>query len=693
MAKTIDTYANMSYGGKPVQDPRKLYSEYLRIVQESPNTWPGISTEFWGKANSYICPRGMYAGRAWLLMLRSDIEALDVNYPHEFEIATAQGRFKTRLGIIRATCMTPGSPEDGNGNYLVELGDRRYPLEKWHNISGGSPVPAANLRRLNQYTLSHDGTDPTDEYHTSSLTSGTTLKTWSTAIQHIWDSNLVLARFLGSPFPGLPYTPAGHPENINFMIGGGRWANMHYLLDLINCDTVYSPFDTDTGDDADDLGGVSAAWRFAGKATIVRLGEVQETLETVIDMARSSGTLLFDTELIESDWGKYPAGYTTSFPYRYYRQPFDAPLRKDATFPFPFTYYTKFLAIAAVDSSLASTDLPQLATGTNYEGELALLSDVSSSTSSPLNQTALDARATEITTNKHNRLKHSESPFRYVISGHVDINPGSQVKAVIWGDLGDGYMTQVLGFAGRANQIFGTGRSPRGIVDLPVYESADVFSAGQQHSAHLSGVRRQYEEYPETALIYVAAATMPSANGVYDGKIVCVKSGGNLLAPGVPGSTNIAEVSATSTCYLAMFPPPVRGTANTAGKAYARYYLGRFAGLQDEGGGNVRPLYIADMGTMGSPAFASASYSGGVWTAGQSINIGQSSGTWTVHHPGNYVAMANYDTTGAISGSLGSSQTIQSPMIAGKLTAGQTVTFGTPASSGNFCLFKVNHED
>jgi hypothetical protein len=665
------TSVSMTFAGCPVYDPRKLYSEYQRIVAQQPDTWPAISTEFWGLANSYRCPRGKAAGYAWLLLRRGDIDSFDINLPQEFKIEANGKKYVTKLLVVRALCMTPGAPGDPDGIYLVYAIDRRFLPWRLSPTDTGL-VMGANQRRELAASLEIDGTAPTGEFYTGFLTSSTTLRTWAKTLEDAW-TNTSLHITTGTAWPGLPYTPASHPENVNLSHSFCSWVRFHYLLSLICCDTVYDPW---TSNSADEGSGIPS-WVGCSSTSFVRLGEQQETLIALVKKARSAGTLLFDYECLESDAAKYPGLYWTAYPISHFRQPHEAPLVAGVTGQHLIdTYWQKTTLVSAIDPDISAATYGH---ETLLEPRKALLNAIGDDLTNPLNETELEVRADELVLNTHNKRKYSEQTFRYVISGHADILPGSQVKAVIWGDVGNGYMTEVLSFSGEPGQVVSRSQQSFRVHDLqsefgnPNPPETYTYEHNQPPSVRSTF----YNQFPETAIVSVATNQQPTADGVYSGTIRYVEPDDSFML-----NAGASFPSTSISCWVAILPAPIRGAANSTGNLRQTFHLGRFSVIHDDSG-DVRPLYVVDLGTMGVPAYATALWNGSSFTNLTLLNISHSSGTFTLQHQGIYAV-----------GCTGSGATINSVVGNFQLlsaSAGGTIVFGSLTSNSNIGIGKLFH--
>ena len=115
----------------------------------------GIDTSsFVGKANAFFMPSGSNYGRGWCLLLRSDLDQIDIESLLDFSFDDNDGGSVvfSKLVFIRADAVTAGIDDDPNVVMICELADCRYllhnpyysyPLNEQFNVrapSGGSTI-------------------------------------------------------------------------------------------------------------------------------------------------------------------------------------------------------------------------------------------------------------------------------------------------------------------------------------------------------------------------------------------------------------------------------------------------------------------------------------------------------------------------------------------------------------------------
>ena len=182
------------------------------------------------KANSYRCPRGQRAGVAYVLLKRSDVDALDKTADLTLTItstdlsaAPPQTTNHTFVGFtfVAARRMLRGSVGDANAAFLVELQDVRTIL----SLSGAGGA---------QYNVRAAGIG---QRFLDATRNGSSDWTWSTMISDLWSK---LPASLAGSVPSLPYAPQGTPEGWQFA-GTSAWGALHQVLDKLQMTTIYDP--------------------------------------------------------------------------------------------------------------------------------------------------------------------------------------------------------------------------------------------------------------------------------------------------------------------------------------------------------------------------------------------------------------------------------------------------------------------
>ncbi len=254
-------YTAMNFGGKPLRDPRVVYDECVRH---------GFPTDsFDGLANSYTCPVGTKPGKAWLLMARKDIDALDMDAGHTLRMEVkAPGSDRVWIDFdglypISAKCVLPGQPSDPEAAYLVECEDERCKLRNFqtprshYNIRshGTNNSPGTMWTGPDDiYTLDYDGIN----YYSNTVDLAST---WGGGPYNVNGVLGDVAMSLPTAITGFttgttyfaPY-PSGLdddgfpvPQNIILPTSNSIDA-LQWLLDLFGTEMTYSPTAARTGD-------------------------------------------------------------------------------------------------------------------------------------------------------------------------------------------------------------------------------------------------------------------------------------------------------------------------------------------------------------------------------------------------------------------------------------------------------------
>lgn len=203
---------SMIFGGVSACDPAK---------ERQSCDERGIPTDhWWGKANYFELPLGREPGRGHILLRKSDLDALDRTGDHNLRVigeTTRSVLTLTRITLLHAECITPGSSADDNAVFLCEIADRRHFLAK-------VPLDAAyNVR------------DPDGgAYLTPTLNTGVAW-TWQEIVQD-------LANTLGIGTLTLPFTPDATPHNLSYF-AGSAWDALCDVLNRLACAVKYDPTD------------------------------------------------------------------------------------------------------------------------------------------------------------------------------------------------------------------------------------------------------------------------------------------------------------------------------------------------------------------------------------------------------------------------------------------------------------------
>lgn len=182
-----------SGGGFPLIDPRCVRENRERFRREEV---PELAL-----ANSYYMTNGRWPDVGWILLDRASYDKLDT-YSYflrlELDDFINPPVVMNNLSIVQARCVTRGLSSDPNAIYLVQITNNHGMIyNRWFQF----PLNA----QFNVRAPAYDG-----QYYSATINSGTPW-TWDGMLGRIWGIN----GFLG-PYPGLPHSPLGTPENFIF---------------------------------------------------------------------------------------------------------------------------------------------------------------------------------------------------------------------------------------------------------------------------------------------------------------------------------------------------------------------------------------------------------------------------------------------------------------------------------------------
>ena len=363
------TYA--AIGGKPLYSPKDALESAQRL---------GTPTEFWCSANSYTCPRGKGPGVAYTLMLRADLDYLNLNEPQALVWVDGIRELTIpRLWLWKAYCINLGLTTDAGRMYFCE----------WRDVRQVLSLSAVN-QSYNVRVSGASGATGGAAYYNYSTNSGTPW-TWQGILNDLW-GKLPSGASAGSS-PSLPYTPEGTPESFCFS-GVSAWDAYNDVLAALHCSAVYNPIDDEF--------------------SLKRIGDTQEEVEYENDELKFWGRLIYDYDPITPEASNYPADILGLFPHE----------DKDVCCE---EVEEKTGGGAALSGTVAGTVSP-------FWGGIDAYLDGDTVT----NGTELQARADEIES-KYYEARHGWQRMRRHYSGLVQtILPGARVSAVTWRDYGDG---------------------------------------------------------------------------------------------------------------------------------------------------------------------------------------------------------------------------------------------------------------
>lgn len=392
----VDCYPTID--GKNCLDPGTLAEQ----IDEH-----NLPNDFWYRANSYECPRGPDPGRAWFLITRKDLDAIDKNLFVPAIFRSNQGNVTiAKLLFFKATCMSAGiSPTDQAAAYLAEFVDPRHVLAMSTIGSGTAGAGQYNCR-----LGAVEGATSTDLYFSESLNSGS-LWTWAGLIADLW------AKLPSGPAgsaPTLPYTPDGSPEGFRF-VGVSAWQALHEVLEKISCTTKYNPI--------------------TNLFSIIKLGSTQSSLTSTLDGLAER--LLYSFWPVEGNAARVPETIRVFF-HRYdehFAVTIDTPRTGSASMQPAYSVDKASGSSGAIAGTILSLwdDLPAI-----YDKTATLT-----------NSSALSARATEVAANLVLSMTTGDARMKRKFSGIVDtVLPGEEITKTIWRDYGEGegVVTEVMNY-------------------------------------------------------------------------------------------------------------------------------------------------------------------------------------------------------------------------------------------------------
>jgi len=329
------------------------------------------------------------------LLLREDLDTLTLDQPRELVMSGDQDNTRlafAKLYPVRAAVVCAGMRGDRLGACWVELADVRrlfhaVPVNRAYNLRAkpGSTTYSAfsiNLR------LGYDGGS---EYFSATM-NGSAAWTWSEVCEDLW--SLLPAAHAGD-YPGLPFTPNGAPEGLDFY-GGRAWQALGEVLDRIGCAVRYNPF--------------------ADTFSIVRTSGTDDAADALL--TRLDKERIWDAEPMVPARLRLPEYVRVQFP--------KLRLEYDETGDSPF-YVVDVADLTPNDNSEEDTyailrdDLSAI-----YDADGALT-----------NGAALTTRAAERAADWYRRSRQDRRARVY--TGLRDILPGPQISAVTWAETGKGF--------------------------------------------------------------------------------------------------------------------------------------------------------------------------------------------------------------------------------------------------------------
>jgi hypothetical protein len=352
--------------------------------------------------------------------------------------------------------------------------------------------------------LSSDGSD----YLTESKDGGSDW-TWQTMVDDIVDTHL------GLPTMTLPYTPDGTPEDFAFY-GMSAWDALNAVMTTLSCSVVY---------------------------------DLEEDTFSVVEVGAEDGRRDWDADPVPVTFARVSAKARVRFT--------RVPAPDDGSSP----YYT-------IDKD------PPASAGTTATGTVEWLEggmDALGATGTPTNDAALQTRATEVASKYYQSLLTGTDPLlrRYAgIRTAAGLRPGRRVQAIVWQDLGQGWLTEVY-------------RGPVGRPQRPALPVSPLTASGEVELIRLqAGVIGNTDTG--------GADTEVTLNGVpviaYFG---WVQESGEIVGPGGPPPDDFTQPCWLVPYYQEAVFGSLPNTSLSAGRAYPGKYTGESAtgeiDLRDDG--------------------------------------------------------------------------------------------------------------
>jgi hypothetical protein len=569
----------------------------------------GLDTEsFWGKVNSFTCPRGKAYGHGYLLIAGDDLSTLDFGVSYTLKVSGGGNNLTfDSIFLVRATSLNgdltgggsvlaDNSWNDGTSSipgtssvagtsqqtmFLVEICDVRKIMAA--SEFAVPPVPHFNVRGTSYLNLATGSPyiypDPDAYLYNSVDESGDrpyTAYTWQTCLDTIWEnftnngSTVGDVEFFDAESPDLPYTPAGAPENLAFY-GWSAWDAYHFVLEKLCCSLLYDPT--------------------TGEFSIIQIGTVQSSLS--LHLAANEPNLL--------DHNETQYGTTTIIPsvLRVYFRSQSVQYGQDIVFTDYETNDGSFQEFEAqpywMERRTISSDdnAMQKSAVVIWDDMLALVAINYGSTINILNQTAITAKADELKTNYQGIFTNSLGWLSKTYLGFAsDVLAGSQIERVTWADFGDSSGT------GGAVTILET----QPLTDyLPASAFPEPGGASTFTADDFKLPRNPFPDFPPTDQLVGSLLTgsdfpQPNSEGLTLGNLLVVDANASTLGP-----------SATGQCWIWTQP---------AGSPIPPLATGRYCGLRKstpQGGGDAIILPVFSVtNTTGGVALVVATAAAGI---------------------------------------------------------------------------------
>ncbi len=422
------------------------------IIPESP-----------GRANSYTNPAGPKPGRAFVLMLKSDIDTISANATHTLVFNSDIDGVEANLTVaelhwVKATRVHKGGIDDPDALFMVELADKRLIAQQMSDTDEKN----YNIRSY---------------ANTADYLTGTAVASWKALIDDLWGE---LPSGFGAA-PAIVDPLAGAPEDFRFS-GVNAWQAVHEVLARVSNTSILNP---------------------DGTFTFVKLGSAQ-TLPTTLP------TPEWNAEPVEHDSTKIAETVRVYFHqnHKSYGQERDTELA------------TNWSITSAYHSVDVATSVSDAVSGSVVQiwDDLAFLLDENNSNS---NGAAITTRAAEVAAN-YVADRQTARAHKVFTGIQPTLLPGSQVKVVQ--HKAGGKESDARGIAGTVTSYVSHPGVPAILSDD--LESC-CFSPVNENIAAADLGRKTFPNYPRIANIVqvdksgasAGDSVTANASGLHEGKV------------------------------------------------------------------------------------------------------------------------------------------------------------------------------
>lgn len=423
-----------------------------------------------GNANSLSNAIGRDPARGWLLLTRAQVLAIGVD-------ATLAVAFSDGVNVVAVpglvvcrepTCVIP-SVESGvsSAAFLVEVADARYLVKNQRFLI---PIDKSYNVRAPAYGSAGDET----EYQDESLNAGTPW-TWDQMAGDLWAP---MVAQLGT-YPGLPFIPHGTPEGWQFP-GGSAWDALCDILERVGC---------------------AVRWvATEGRYDIVQVGSADAAADLALQTA--AGRLIFTAGYLAASRATIPASVRVQF-HRVdqFGGASRTTTRTENWQADPVQYIDVPIGgIEAGTVALVWDDLPAII---DPDGVVVNAVDVVN-------------RASERAQDYLRVITAGEGRMHLTYSGVLGINPGSNIRGVVWRTRPSDNQTDPYSL----------------VTEVVRFRPARMDGMGccGSTSTRPPSLGPQFPTYPVTDQVIELQSLTPT-DGLYDAKIVT--SDGTWVAPDV----------------------------------------------------------------------------------------------------------------------------------------------------------------